>query len=51
MSSSVYNGMGPCLELLAQGIIAKIVEGWDSKMIAYSEGCKYSCKTVGFYFL
>lgn len=45
-----YSGMGPCLELLAQGIIAKVVE-CDSKMIACSEGHISNCKYVGFYFL
>lgn len=51
MSNSVYSGMGSCLELLAQGIIAKMAEEWDSKMITCSEGHNSNCKNVGFYFL
>lgn len=46
-----YSGMGPYLELLAQGIIEKVVEKCHSKMIACSEGHNSNCKYISFYFL
>lgn len=46
-----YTVMGPCLDLLEQGIVAKVVEECDSKMIACSEEHISNCKYVGFYFL